>query len=431
MFFRLPIVLALKNNHSGSGRIYWLIIYMKRNSKQIKGFRTWIEADLGALAHNIFFLRQIAGPDVKIMAVVKSNAYGHGLLDFASAVKKAQKGLNGVNWFGVDTYPEAKALRKAGIKEPILVLGYTLPEFFERAADENISLSVSTFESLKFLASIKRWPKIHLKFDTGMHRQGFSVSQAIEVISMLKKNGLEKNVEGIFSHFAAADNFGYSKKQIKNFENVLYKFAKAGFNKIIRHMAATGGLLLHKGAHFDMVRPGCGLYGYWPSENARKQFLKIRKGVRYPVKRYLTPLLLKPVLSWKAIISEIKKIPKGACVGYDLTEKVSCPKKIAIIPVGYWHGVDRGLSGGPASAKASAGGEVLICGKRCKILGRVSMDMIVVDVSYLPCKVFDEAVLIGKQGREEISAYEWAKKLGTSHYEIITRINPRIQKFYL
>jgi len=233
-------------------------------------------------------------------------------------------------------------------------------------------------------------------------------------------------VEGVFSHFAAADDFDYSQKQIEDFEGVIRKFDKAGFKNALRHMAATGGLLLHRQAHFDMVRPGCGLYGYWPSDGAEK-FFKEDPSIPQPrasgwVAQGITDRDFRPVLSWKAIISEIKKIPKGSCIGYDLTEKVSCSKKIAVIPVGYWHGVDRGLSGK---------GEVLIYGKRCKILGRVSMDMIVVDVSGLPCKVFDEAVLIGKQGKEEITAYEWAKKLGTSHYEIITRINPRIQKFYL
>ncbi len=408
--------------------------YMREDIKQkIKGFRTWIEADIGALAHNLLFLRDIVGPDVKIMAVVKSNAYGHGLIDFVKGIKKAQSGGEMVDWFGVDTYPEAMALRRAGIKEPILVLGYTLPEFFKEAARENISLSVSTFESFKFLKDVKRRPKIHLKFDTGMHRQGFFLSQAAKVISALKKNNLSKFVEGIFSHFAAADNFEYSQKQIENFENVTRKFAKAGFADVLKHMSATGGVLLHKNARFDMVRPGCGLYGYWPSEKAEK-FFEEDPSTR-PAGAGLAQGIIskdfRPVLSWKAIISEIKRVPKGSYIGYDLTEKVACPKNIAILPVGYWHGVDRGLSGKPARRSlGGGGGEVLIRGKRCKILGRVSMDMIVVDVSGVPCKVFDEAVLIGRQGKEEITAYEWAKKLGTSHYEIITRINPRIQKFY-
>jgi len=419
---------------------------MKRGlNGKIKSFRTWIEADIGALRHNLLFLRDIVGPNVKIMAVVKSNAYGHGLLDFVRGIKAAQKNFaesQGVSWFGVDTYPEAMALRRVGIKEPILVLGYTLPEYYEKAGQENISLSVSTFEGLKFLASIRRRPKIHLKFDTGMHRQGFLSTQTGKVINALKKGNLQKNVEGIFSHFAAADNFDYSKKQKENFEVVMRKFVKAGFASILKHMSATGGILLHKNAHFDMVRPGCGLYGFWPSEKAEKIFKNFHSfsveewvgegGVQknqHPTsalpssegRRDLFEFDFRPVLSWKAIIPEIKKIPKGSCVGYDLTEKVFCPKKIAVIPVGYWHGVDRGLSGN---------GEVLICGQRCKILGRVSMDMIVVDVTGLPCKIFDEVVLIGRQGKEEITACEWAKKLGTSHYEIITRINPRIQKFY-
>ena len=174
---------------------------------------------------------------------------------------------------------------------------------------------------------------------------------------------------------------------------------------MIKHCAATGATLINNKYHLDAVRIGIGLYGLWPSMELEAQLGNKIK--------------LQPALSWYSVVSEVKDLKKGDYVGYDLVERVIRPSKIAVIPIGYWHGFDRRLSGI---------GEVLINGRRARVLGRVSMDLIVVDVTGIKCKFGDRATLIGKQGKEEITLYEMARKIGTSHYEVVTRINPLIER---
>jgi alanine racemase len=402
---------------------------------QDKTLRTWIEIDTKALKRNILTFRKLIGPKVKLMAVVKSNAYGHGLLDFVRACVKCQMSdaKCSIDWYGVDSIVEAIALRKAGLKKPILVLGYTLPDRFSEAVKYKLSLTISTFENIRALKRLKRQPNIHIKIDTGMHRQGFLPNQISAVIRELKKAKLFKEVEGVYTHFAAAKDRTYpfyTNEQIKKFERAYLQFEANGFLPFLRHAAATGGTLLHPEAHYDMVRIGIGLYGLWPSREAQIQFTlpEIKNKTSPKQNKFATGrakiknIELRPILTWKTIVSEIKKIPAGSYVGYDLTERVVRPTRIAILPVGYWHGVDRGLS---------SIGNVIVKGKRAKILGRVSMDMITVDVTNIPdLKVGDVATLIGRDGDEEITAYEWAEKLSTTHYEIITRLNPLIKRIY-
>ena len=179
---------------------------------------------------------------------------------------------------------------------------------------------------------------------------------------------------------------------------------KAGYKQITKHAAATGGTLVNPKYHLDAVRVGIGLYGLWPSPELMTQFPKIK---------------LRPVLSWQAIVSEVKNLKPGDFVGYDLVERVSKKTKMAIVPVGYWHGIPRALSGI---------GEVLISGKRCRILGRVSMDLISVDATGVKCVRGSRVTLIGRQRGEEINAYEIARKLGASYYELLTRINPLTER---
>ena len=185
---------------------------------------------------------------------------------------------------------------------------------------------------------------------------------------------------------------------------VLRKF---GIKNVLRHVAATGATILYPESHFDMARVGIGLYGLWPSKEAEIQHQKIlgRK------------ISLKPVLKWKTIVAQVKKVKRGDFIGYDLTERMSRDGKIAVLPIGYWHGYDRRFSGIS---------EVLTNGTRCRVLGRVSMDMIVVDITKAgKIEVEDEVVLLGRQKNEEITAGELAQKIETIPYEIITRINPQ------
>ena len=365
--------------------------------------RTWIEIDKKAIDHNISEFRKIIKPNIKLMAIIKSNAYGHGLVDFAKTIE------NKVDWFGVDSIIEGLKLRQKGIKKPILILGYTLPSRVEDAVRSDVSLTVSSFELLEQIIKLKDRPKIHLKIDTGMHRQGFFLKDLPKAIKLLKQFKLAP--EGLYTHLAVAKDklySSYSFKQIEIFKKAdeLLKFV-FGRENYLRHAVASAGTLLYPEAHFDMVRIGIGLYGMFPSKESEMQ----------------TNAKLKPAMTWKSIIGEIKTIPKNSFIGYDLTEKVLRSSRLAIIPVGYWHGFDRGFS---------SCGEILVKGKRCRILGRVNMDMVVIDVSNVPnIKIGDETVIIGKQGKEKITAEDMAIKTATTNYEIITRINPLIKRIYI
>jgi len=321
----------------------------------------------------------------------------------------------GADWFGVDSVVEGLALRREGIKAPILVFGYTLSDKFKEAADNDISITVSGFETLKTLQKnhLSRPLKIHIKVDTGMHRQGFLLKDLPKVISSLKLEtwNLKFKTEGLYTHFAAAKNPAfpeYTKKQIAEFEQWRTAFKKVGLTPIC-HASATAGAMIFPEANFDLARIGIGFYGLWPAKEIESYFTN--------------RISLEPVLSWKTIISETKELPKGAKIGYDLTETLPKESRIAICPIGYWHGYPRMLS---------SVGFVLVGGKRARILGRVSMDMISIDITGIKnAKVGDEVVLIGKQKKEKITAGELANLSDTSHYEIVTRLNPLMKRTYL
>lgn len=377
--------------------------------KKPEDLRTWIEIDKKAIAHNYRVFRKLLKKKTKFLAVVKSNAYGHNLLEFAPEMEKL-----GVDWLGVDSLVEARSARAVGVKIPILVLGCTLPLLYDEARESGVSITISNFDQLEKalkLKPTKRSLKVHIKVDTGMHRQGFQLEEAEKLLGMLDKakHGVVI-VEGLYTHFAEAKNpraGDNTRRQISEFKDWIKKFHDAGFSPII-HAAATGAALLYPEAHFDMVRIGIGCYGLWPSDEAER-FLG-RK------------IKLRPVLSWGAVVSEVKHVKKGERVGYDFTERLMRDTTLAVIPVGYWHGMPR---------LASSKGRVIINGKTARILGRVSMDMIVVDVTDIPnVTVGSELTLVGRNGKEEIKAGELAGFTGTTHYEIVTRLNPLIKKFY-
>lgn len=372
---------------------------------QLGSFRTWVEISKKAVQKNIAAFRKLIGPKVKLWAVVKSNAYGHGLVQF-SKIAEANK----VDGFCVDSYVEAVRLRKEGIRKSILVLGPTLAELAKDAASKDITLSVSNFEILKHLAQTITPPKFHLKLDTGMSRQGFFLEDIPKVINLLnnKYSILNPYLSGLFTHFASAKDTNYptyTDRQLEIFNKAVKFFEKAGYKNLVKHVSATGGTMINSKYHLDAVRIGIGLYGLWPAKELELQLSN--------------KIHLKPVLAWKTIVSEVKSIPAGQFVGYDLVERVSRPTKIAVLPIGYWHGLPRALS---------SIGEVLVNGRRAKILGRVSMDLTVVDTTSIKCQVGDIATLIGQDGQGEIKAEELARRSETSHYEIITRLNPLMER---
>ncbi len=364
--------------------------------------KTWIEIKQKAIEHNYRVFRSILSARTKLWAVVKSNAYGHNLWEFARLAAKA-----GVDGFCVDSAIEGLKLRENKIKKPILVLGATLPAFFKEAASKGLTVTISNFDSLNALAKSQYRPNFHIKIDTGMHRQGFYPQELPRVLRLLKSHKLQADLAGIYTHFSSAKDLNYptyTEEQFKKFQKAIKLFEGTGFKNFIRHAAATGGTLINPKYHLDAVRLGIGLYGLWPSKELQTQCKDIH---------------LKPVLSWHTLVGEVKGLKKGDFVGYDLAERMTRAGKMAILPIGYWHGLPRNLS---------AIGEVLISGKRARVLGRISMDLIVVDVTGIKCQLGDRATIIGRQKNEEITAYELALKAGTSHYEIITRLNPLIKR---
>lgn len=378
------------------------------SKKSTSGLRTWLEIDRKALKNNYQTFRKIIPKKTQLMSVVKSNAYGHGLNDFSQEMEKL-----GIDWFGVDSAVEALSLRRKGIKKPILILGHTLPEMVEEVTKNKISLTISSFEALENLKKInsKEKAKVHIKVDTGMGRQGFLLKDLQKVLSKVKSLESKIEIEGLYTHFAAAKNPAFPKYtlgQIDEFKEWAEVFKKAGY-KPINHAAASSGTLIFLQSHFDMVRVGVSMYGLWPSPEVEA----------YCKDKYK----LVPILSWKTVIGEVKTLKKGSQVGYDLTEELQKDSQVAICPIGYWHGFNRAFS---------SIGRVLVKGQRAKVLGRVSMDMIIIDVSGIKgVKVGDEVVVLGKQGKEEVTADELAHLAGTINYEIVTRINPLIKKLYI
>jgi alanine racemase len=379
---------------------------LKRSDRA--GLRTWIELDRKALAGNLRLFRGVMPYGCGIMAVCKSNAYGHGLYDLAPLLEEL-----GVDWFGVDSIVEAVTLREKGIRRPLLVLGYTLPSRFNDAVRHGVSLTMSSLANLRALARTggRKRISIHLKLDTGMHRQGLMRPEWPAALGLLKRHAARVRLEGLYTHFAEAKDPAQresTRKQIREFDTAAVFFRAGGLAPLL-HSGATAGALNYPEARYDLVRIGIGLMGLWPSDETRLAWIK--------------GLPLSPVLSWRSLISETKRLRKGDAVGYNYTERLGRASTVGICPVGYWHGFPWSLS---------RIGEVLIRGRRAKVLGMVSMDMIVVDLTGIPgARPGDVVTLIGRDGAGEVSACEVARKAGVSHYELLTRLNPLIQKFRL
>ncbi|MFA5877341.1 MAG: alanine racemase [Candidatus Paceibacterota bacterium] len=375
-----------------------------------KGLRTWIEIDRRAIRHNYKLFRSLIPKTTKLLSVVKSNAYGHSHIDFSKEVETL-----GIDYIAVDSIVEGLSLRKSGVRCPVLVLGHTLHVRIKDAAVHDIRVAVSSITQLHQLQkeTFKRPLKIHIKVDTGLHRQGFTLDDLAEVRKFLEWNKKTKRVvvEGLFTHFAQGKDPLhplYTKKQLGEFDTWVKEFHSLGVHPIL-HTAATGPTLVFPESHFDMVRIGIGLYGIWPDEKTKK----------YLQKKYT----LKPILSWKAVVSEVKQLPKGSKIGYDSTEILKRSSVVAVCPIGYWHGFPRALS---------SHGFVVINGKRAKVLGRVSMDMISVDVTGIKnVKVGSIATIIGKDGKDKRKAEDIADSMNASTYEFLTRINPLIKRLYI
>jgi len=372
--------------------------------------KTWVEINKKALKSNIHQFQKLVGR-TDLMAVVKSNAYGHGLVEVAKIINGVNPAFGGTSWFGVDSIDEAIKLKKAGINSPILILGYTLKSELKNVVKYNFRQIVYNKETITELGKFKKKVKVHLKVETGTSRQGLEKEQILDFVKLIKKYP-QIEIEGIYTHFANIEdttNYDFAEKQLNKFKETINLLEKNNIKIPIKHTACTAATILFPETYFNLVRVGIGIYGLWPS---KETFVSAKNEHK--------KLILNPVLGWKTKIAQIKNIKAGTAISYGLTEKVFKNSKIAIIPVGYYDGYDRRLSGI---------GNVLIHGKRCKILGRICMNMTMVDISHISNpKIEDEVILIGMQNKEQITVDEIAQKIGTINYEIVTRINPLISR---
>ncbi len=369
------------------------------------GPKTWVEVSRSALVSNAKVFKHRAGAGVAVMAVVKSNAYGHGLIETAKTVQPH------LDWFGVDNVDEGIALRKSGIKKPVLILGFTPSWRMQDALRANLRLTVSTLEQVRAArsAATKTGKRgyLHLKAETGTTRQGAELRDLPDIAQAIK-NAKNLALEGVSTHYAniedAADH-DYAAGQLETYQNALDILEAHDIRPDVKHTACTAAAMLYPDTHFNLVRVGIGLYGLWPSPETKLEAQA--KGIE---------MELRPALSWRTTIAQVKDVKRGTPISYGLTEKMARTGKVAVLGAGYWDGYDRGLS---------SIGEVLVHGRKAKILGRVCMNMCMIDVTDIPeARAEDEVILLGEDGRLAVTADDLAAKIGTINYEIVTRINP-------
>jgi alanine racemase len=379
---------------------------------------TWAEIDLNAYAHNIKALRRVTRPGARLMAVVKANGYGHGAVEVARTALQ-----NGAESLGVARLHEAVELREAGLEAPILIFGYSPPDSAETLINYDLTQTVyspSTAEELSDQAARKGKIKIHIKVDSGMGRLGLLLDKLADGISddrstantigdIAAINRLANlEMEGIFTHFATADSAdkSYANKQLDRFTDFLNRLDRAGLSPTVIHAANSAAVIDMPDSHLDMVRPGIATYGLYPSDEVNHRRVH-----------------LKPAMTLKSSIIHLKKVPAGFNISYGITFQTRNPTTIATVPVGYADGLNRLLS---------SRGHMLVHGHRIPIVGRICMDLTMLDVGSLSgVAIEDEVVVFGPQSRKAVTADELASTLNTINYEIVTSITARVPRVYL
>jgi alanine racemase len=368
------------------------------------GMTNWLEIDLRAIVNNYRELEHIA--ERPVMAVVKANAYGHGLETVAQALSEA-----GAAWLAVARFEEASKLRKAWIETDTLVLGYTDPQWAIPAAVDHIRLTVfdrETASAYSRLVSQRGMVlKVHVKIETGMNRIGVPADQAAAFIAWLHElPGIE--VEGLFTHFACADDpqpqeNDPTRRQIAVFERVLSAVEKAGLRPAWVHASNSAGILNYPQARYDLVRAGIALYGLHPSPQTQ------------------LPATFRPALAWKCQLSDVKHVPAGAGISYNHRYITQAEEFIGTIPVGYADGFRRRL-----------GNKVMVRGKIVPVVGTICMDQCMLQLDQVPeAQPGDEVVLIGEQNGVRRTAEDLAAEWGTINYEVTCAAAARLPRFYI
>ena len=371
--------------------------------------RTWAEIDLDALKENYRQVRSCTSPTTKICCVVKADGYGHGAVPIARTLEAL-----GADFFGVSNLEEALELRQSGAKIPILILGYTPPEYAKVLAAQQITQCVYSPEYAGLLSARAKESSVtvdcHLKVDTGMNRLGFSArrTQASALLDICRLPGLR--FTGIFTHFAVSDEGkagrDFTLGQYESFLELTEALAHTGQHFALRHCANSGAVLDYPETHLDMVRAGIVLYGLYPSAQSNHR------------------ISLRPVMSLRSVVAGVKEIFPGDSVSYGRIFTAEKPMRVAAVPVGYADGYPRILGKHRAS--------VIIGGKHCRITGRVCMDQIIVDVSDLPhVRIGDDVTLIGTAGNATVTADELAAYEDSINYEVVCDIGKRVPRVFL
>ena len=371
--------------------------------KKEQKYRSWVEVDLDHFIGNLREVQRLIGPEVDFMPAVKADAYGHGAIEISHAALE-----NGAKMLGVANADEGVQLRISGIEAPIVILGPSTDSEIEQIIKYNLTPSVSDLSFAKKLNSALiqsgHTLPVHIEVDTGMGRGGTIHTEAINLIASISRL---KNIimEGIFSHFASSEKIISSNdQQWQRFSSVLAAVENMRMNIPVRHIDNSGAILNYPGFTLNMVRPGLMIYGIYPAPENKSQ------------------ARLAPVMSFKTSIVLLKDFPAGYGIGYNSAFITPRPTRIATIPVGYGDGYAFILSNQ---------GEALIRGRRAPIVGRISMDMCTVDVTDIPCKVGDEVVLLGRQGKEYISANEIAARAHTISYEVLCALGKRAPRVFI
>ena len=365
--------------------------------------RAWIELDLNSLRQNVIALKKLLPQGCSLMPVLKANAYGHGAVPVAEELNKI-----GIKSFCVSTISEGIELRRNGIKGEILILGYTHPEQFPLLRKYNLTQSVIDHSYARLLNSYGKKLKVHLKIDTGMHRLGECTERIDNIYDIFSCNNLV--IKGIYTHLCCVETESepdrkYTMAQAASFNDVVAKLNKRGYSYGKVHLLASYGLYRYPELAGDYVRIGAALYGVLITNADFRN---------YPVK-------LHPVLSIKTRVALIKDLHAGEAAGYGLQYIAESNRKIAVLSIGYADGIPRALSCGH--------GEVLINGYRALIVGRICMHQMLVDVTDIPeVQSGDTAVMIGKSGQHEITAYDIADAGGISTYELLCHLGSHLNR---
>ncbi len=360
---------------------------------------TVAEIDLRAFERNVAAIVSRLPTETKLIALLKADAYGHGAVELARRCAPER-----VAMIGVALLEEALELRREGITLPILVLGALSEEQARLAIEHDVTPGVPGPESLEAVARVAqdRDVAIHLKLDSGMGRMGAVESELPRVVEILR-SAPRLRVEALYTHFANAGDLAdpLTDEQIANFERMVTTLRQAGISAALHHLSNSAGTF--RGIGGDYVRTGIALFGAAPLDDR--------------------PFRLEPLMRWRTQIVRLKELPAGHAVGYGATFHTARPSRIATLPLGYADGYDRGLSNR---------GEVLVRGRRVPVVGRVSMDLVTIDVTDVPdAQAGDEVVLLGRQGRDEITVDEIAAKLGTISYEVFCSVSGRVPRVYL